>query len=307
MIQSDRLADACSERPVVLAIGVFDGLHLGHQAILTAAIHEAARLGGKAWVLTFDPHPARLLRPAQAPLQLCTDAQRNRLLAAMGLDGCIVLPFTRELAELAPRRFWELLRASLPTLAAISVGANWRFGQQASGDIESLREFGQADGVRVLVPDAVLHAGEPISSTRIRRAVQEGDMDLAALMLGRPYALAGEVVHGKKLGRTMGFPTLNVVTGNECVPPAGVYASKVWVDDRCHYGAGYRAPGGSASGDARILFEVHLLDFQGDLYGQKVEVALVKRMRGPLPPDQVPDLTARIRADVESVRAYFSH
>ena len=306
MIQSDRLEDARSDLPVVLAIGVFDGLHLGHQAILRAARDEADRVGGRAWVLTFAPHPARLLRPNQAPLQLCTEAQRARLLHALRMDGCVLLPFTRALADLAPEDFWALLRNALPTLAGVAVGSNWRFGRQAAGDMDTLCTFGRRDHVRILVPDAVTDADEPVSSTRVRRAVQEGDMDLATRLLGRPYALEGEVVHGKKLGRTMGFPTLNVQIRNECLPPAGVFACRVTARGQTYSGAGYRPPGQAESNAHATLFEVHLLDFQGDLYGEVVEVSLIRRMRPPLPPDQVPDLTARIRADVDGIRAFFA-
>ncbi len=306
MIQSDRLEDARSDLPVVVAIGVFDGLHRGHQAILRAAREEADRVGGRAWVLTFAPHPARLLRPTQAPLQLCTDAQRARLLHALRMDGCVLLPFTRALADLAPGDFWSLLRNALPTLAGVAVGANWRFGRQAAGDIETLREFGRGDRIRILVPDAVTDSDEPVSSTRVRRAVQEGDLDLATRLLGRPYAIEGEVVHGKKLGRTMGFPTLNVHIRNECLPPPGVFACRVAARDQTYSGAGYRPPGQTESNAHASLFEVHLLDFHGDLYGEVVEVSLIRRTRPPLPPEQVPDLKARIQADVDGVRSFFA-
>lgn len=285
------------DRPVALAIGNFDGVHLGHQAVL-GSTHEAARArGGEAWVLTFDPHPVRVLRPAAAPPLLTTPAQREERLRAEGMDGWWIRPFDAAFAALSPEDFWRALRAALPTLAALRVGENWRFGRGASGNLETLRALGAEDGVEVLGLPGVSWRGQPVSSTRIRDALRIGDCETAAALLGRPYELSGTVVHGTRFARTLGFPSANLQTANEVLPPDGIYRCECELDGEPYLGAGYIPVG-------RPHCEVHLLGFSGDAYGRTLRVGFTHRLRPDRRIEDLDELKAQIAEDVRQVGAW---
>ena len=290
-------------RPIVLAAGAFDGVHVGHRAVIHQAMAKARALGGTAWAMTFDPHPLKLLRPEIAPPLITSTPHKLHLLNALGLDGCAVLPFTRDLAAIEPEAFIADLHRAAPTLAAIVVGADWTFGHRARGDIHLLRQLGAKAGFAVDIVDGVLCDGQPISSTRIRKAVAAGDLDAAARLLGRPFSMYGTVIHGTKLGRQLGYPTANVDPHNEARPPAGIYAVRMRVNDTVHPGAGFLTDHPDPRKGPPDVVEVHLIDRDLDLYDLEVEVFFEKRLRDEWTFDSLSALKTQIALDVAQARA----
>ena len=269
--------------PVVLAIGVFDGLHLGHRAVLERAQEEARRIGGTAVPLSFDPHPARVLRPENAPLMLTAAEHKMRLLEAMGFSHTLLLPFNLTVAATSADDFIRSLAQTARPLAAICVGHQWSFGKGRQGNLESLAKLGSQLGfVEIGVPEILLE-GEAVSSTRIRNAVAQGDFDQAKRLLGRAYSVLGEVQRGRALGRTIGFPTANLGLFNEQLPPNGVYAVRTTGDVRAEPIPGVANLGTRPtveSSPVQPTLEVHLLNYSGDLYGKILEVEFVAHLRG---------------------------
>ena len=210
-------------RPVLLAAGFFDGVHRGHQAIIRKMVSAARRERGAAWVMTFDTHPRKVLHPESAPRLLTSTPHKLRLLKALGVHGCIVIPFTRSLARLAPEAFIARLARSVPALSQIVIGRNWTFGRQGRGTPAMLKALAPCFGFKVTVIPPVRWHGTVVSSTRIRAAVLAGRLAEAAGMLGRPFSLLGTVVPGRGLGRKLGIPTANLNPHNEMAPPDGVY------------------------------------------------------------------------------------
>src|SRR6202790_1077643 len=210
----------------VLAIGNFDGIHLGHQAILRATVECARALNAVSTALTFDPSPRKVLRPETAPLRLSTNAQRMEWFTAMGLEAVVVLPFTLDLARLSPEEFVEQILLRDLHVKAVLVGENFRFGHKQAGDVKLLTELGAIHGFDVVIVPPVVYRGEVVSSTIIRREVAEGDVSHAARLLGRPFALTGEVISGMGTGRRFTFPTLNLAAEQELLPARGVYITR---------------------------------------------------------------------------------
>lgn len=215
-------------RPLHLAIGMFDGVHRGHQAVIASAVAAARRDGGLAAVLTFDPHPSVFFRTGEPVRLLMTPAAKTRALAELGIAAIITQTFTPEFAGMAAEDFLPHLRRHLPQLAGIHVGDNWRFGRGRAGDAALLRSQGAAMGLDVVALPRLAGAGGPISSTRIRALVAAGDIAAANALLGRPYAAEGVVTPGRQLGRTLGFPTLNLAWTPDLQPRHGVYVVQVW-------------------------------------------------------------------------------
>jgi riboflavin kinase/FMN adenylyltransferase len=295
-------------------IGAFDGLHLGHQALLC----QAAALAPRVALVTFEPHPAQILAPERAPPRLQTPGQRARVAAALGVDTLVLLPFTRALAETSPDEFAaHLLRDGLRP-AAVVVGPDFRFGAGRRGDPDLLRRLLAPAGITVAVAPEIPGPPDPdgsphkLGSSGIRRAVIAGDLTAAAAMLGRPYSVEGEVVHGARRGRTLGFPTANVASRNPLLPPTGVYAGALAVvSPGPHRGALWPAvinighnPTFTPGPDAPRTLEVHALDiFLGDaLYGTTVEVAFAARLRDELRFPSAEALTAQIARDITAAR-----
>lgn len=292
-----------ASKPVVLAAGVFDGVHRGHRAVIGTALADAARRGGEAWALTFDPHPQRVLKPETAPPTLTSTPHKLMLLGQTGLDGCVVQPFTRELAALEPEAFIDFLRDSVPSHAALVVGYNFNFGRRARGDTAMLRELGIARGFDVHIVEGLQWNGDGISSTRIRQAVTDGRLEDAAAMLGRPFSIFGKVVEGKKLGRQLGFPTANVLPDNEVRPPPGSYAVRARVGGKTYDAAGYVGHRDRGFGPE---IEVHLLDESLDLYGADMDVSFLRLVRADQHFDSLDALKAAIAGDVATARRFFT-
>ncbi len=290
-------------RPIVLAAGAFDGVHLGHRVVIQHAMDRARALGGSAWVMTFDPHPLKLLRPDLAPPIITSTPHKLQLLRALGVEGCAVLAFTPALAAVEPEDFIADLKRSVPTLAALVVGANWTFGHRARGDINLLRQLGKQHGFAVDIVDGVTRDDQPISSTRIRRAVALGKLDEAAALLGRPFSMYGTVIHGTQLGRQLGFPTANVDPHNEARPPAGIYAVRMTVEEITHPGAAFLTDHPDPRKGPPDVVEVHLIDRTLDLYDREVEVFFEKRLRDEWHFDHLDELKKQIAIDVNQARA----
>ncbi|MFH0878620.1 MAG: riboflavin biosynthesis protein RibF [Lentisphaerota bacterium] len=289
--------------PVVLAIGMFDGVHKGHQEVIHDALKTARALNAETWVLTLDPHPLKILKPEIAPALLTSIHHKLRLLDSLGVEGCIVLPFTRERADEEPETFVADLCRFIPGLKALVVGENWTFGRRARGTPAMLKQMSEQNRIfSVSVVPPVMSKNEPISSTRVRKAVFEGRLDEARDMLARPFSILGNVIPGKQFGRTMGFPTANVDPHNEVQPPPGVYAAILDVEGRRYNGAAFRPEGGEYAS----MTEIHLFDFSGDLYGKEVELFFIRFIR---PIRHFPDtaqLRDQIALDVETIKVHFA-
>jgi riboflavin kinase/FMN adenylyltransferase len=264
--------------PHHLALGVFDGVHLGHQAVIGQALAARARHGGACGVLTFDPYPIHVLFPEKAPRRLLSSLDHKaRILATMGVDFLLALPFDRQRAAQEAEEFvHEIVRTGVKTLA---VGDDWRFGKGRQGDVTLLARLSRDLGFQLAALPPVMMDGERISSTRIRQAIRDGNLAAAARMLGRPYTIEGKVVEGRKLGRQIGFPTANVVQGDEQFPPDGVWAVRVTEGGRPFGAVANLGCRPTVDGTTRAL-EVHLFDFDGDLYGRVLEIEFVKQLRG---------------------------
>lgn len=290
------------DAPVVLTIGNFDGVHLGHAALLEEVGARARKSGAQTALLTFDPHPRCILDPAHCPQSLTTLEEKRDLLAARGLDRLVVLGFTREVSAWRAQQFCDMLVASFD-LRALVVGHDFALGHRRQGDVAFLRDYGEQQGFPVYQVDAVRGGEGAVSSSRIRSLVAEGDVAGAAALLGRPYFMDATVEHGEEVGRHLGFPTANLsIAGDKCLPAPGVYAMWVRVSDAWHVAAanvGYRPTFG---GD-RLTVEAFLLDFSGDLYGRAVRAVFVERLREERAYSSVDELVAQIGRDVVQVRS----
>ena len=300
---------AADAGPTVVTIGAFDGVHRGHQVILSRAAAVAAAAGLPCVVLTFDPHPASVVRPDSKVALLSTVAHRTVLLCQAGADAVVVLPFTLELSKLSPEDFVRDVLVGRLHAQTVVVGANFRFGHRAAGTVETLTELGRTYGFTVEVVGLVGRDGGPEvpvwSSTRVRRCVLEGDVAAAAQILGRPHRVEGEVVHGDQRGRELGYPTANVaVAAAAAVPADGVYSGWLVRAD------GERLPAAISIGTnptfdgAERRVEAYVLDRTGlDLYGEQVAVEFAQRLRATERFDSVDALLVQMSADVATARA----
>lgn len=293
------------DRGASAAIGNFDGVHRGHQAVLDLARREGVPLG----VVTFEPHPREVFAPDAPPFRLMRLGARADRLAALEVERLFVLPFDREFASLTAEAFCADVLAGALGLSHVVVGADFRFGAKRSGDVEFLKLAGARLGFDVTIADLVIGADTEISSTAIREALTEGRVADATAMLGHLHRIEGEVEHGEKRGRTLGYPTINQSIEGLLAPKFGVYAVRVWVKDGPHAGAydGVASLGVRPMfGENRANLETHILDFEGDLYGARVSVGLVRWQRDELKFDGVDALVAQMKADEAEARRILS-
>ena len=285
---------------LALAVGNFDGVHLGHAEIVRRLRATADRLGVPAAVLTFDPHPATIVRPAAAPVPLTTPARRAELLLALGLDAVLVQPVDRQFVALEAEAFYkDLLRGRLHARAVVE-GADFRFGRGRRGDVGLLATLAAADGVEVEIVAPVAAAGVAVSSSRVRELVAAGDVSAANRLLTAAFRATGEVVHGAHRGATLGFPTANLAGITTLLPAAGVYAARAELPDgRVHAAAVHIGPNASF-GETAVSVEAHLVGFAGDLYGSRLDVDFLARLRDTRRFDAIDDLVAQMRSDVEA-------
>lgn len=289
--------------PVALAIGVFDGLHLGHQEVIRAAAQHAVQHNGSAVVLTFDPHPLAVLNPVKVPRRLCGPAYRLRLLERLGMDAALVCPFTPELAATRAGDFVEKLSRSCRPLGCVSVGYTWTFGKGRGGNIHSLTDLGQRHNFAVYGVPPVRVDGDVVSSTLIRECVTAGDLARASRLLGRPYALHGKVVQGRRLGRELGFPTANLKLEAELLPPHGVYAVQAEAGGQWRAGVANLGLRPTVEETSSPSLEAHLFDWDGDLYGQEIEVRLDRWLRPEKKFASLEALRVQIAEDVRQAKS----
>lgn len=293
--------------PLFLAIGVFDGVHLGHRAVLQRALDDARLAGGTVVAVTFHPHPIRILRPPVAPHLLTSTPHKIRLIRALGIDQILVIPFDETFAATPPEDFIREIAAAARPLREICVGFEWSFGKGRAGNLAMLDVLGHELGFDEIGVPAVKIDGEVVSSTLIRRAVEVGDFVTASRYLGREYTILGTVTAGAKLGRTIGCPTANLAAHNEQFPPNGVYAVEIARGSETLRGVaniGVRPTIANASGER--VFEVHILDFAGDLYGENLEVSFRKFLRPEQKFASLDDLKAQIARDATAAREYLA-
>lgn len=313
MVQPQRIDGARSfarGKSSLVAIGNFDGVHLGHRAVLARAEHAAHEKGLALVVLTFHPHPSEVL--GRGRLAVLTPLERKvELLCRVAPELQVVVePFTMELASMSPKAFAEELLARDLSARVVVVGQNFRFGKDRAGDLHLLEELGKSLGFEARAEPLAGDQGGTFSSSRIRACIAEGDLHAARRLLGRPHSLSGRVIRGDGRGRKIGVPTANLDAVLEALPPYGVYACLV---DRIEDGGAVRVSTGVANIGERPTFgagfsvEVHLHDFDGDLYGERLRVHLVERIRPEMKFDGIEALVARIRADIETARRATEH
>jgi riboflavin kinase/FMN adenylyltransferase len=297
-----RLEDYDESLPYpVVTMGNFDGIHRGHQRIFRSLREEALANQGTAVVITFFPHPLKILRPDRAPLLITSLQDRVALIERCGIDRVICLPFTQELANWDAERFVQDILVRKIGTKEVLVGEDFRFGKNRRGDLAYLQEQGKACGFKVLKIGPVRLDGMEVSSTRIRQCIQKGRVRESADMLGRPYAICGTVVAGDKRGRTLGFPTANLSTDAELLPPNGVYAVRVILGDDRWNGVASLGVKPTFSG-SQYSIEAHIFDFDRDIYGRSVRVEFVEWIREQTSFPSAQALAAQIDRDAQEAR-----
>ncbi len=292
------------DRGTVVTVGTFDGVHRGHWAVLQEIRRRAEATDRRSVLVTFDPHPLRIVRPEHAPPLLTTPVEKKEILAESGLDYVVFLAFTEALSRYEPRRFVQEILVERLGVSELVIGYDHGFGRDRSGDADTLRRIGAEMGFDVDVVAPVETTGEAVSSSRIRRAISEGRLEEALACLGRPYSSRGVVVRGDGRGRHLGFPTANleVTDKDKLIPPSGIYAVRAVLRSGTYGGALHLGPRPTFEGSSPTV-EVHLLDFEGDVYGEVVRVDFVERLRDVLPFESVPALVEQMRRDVDMARA----
>ena len=292
-------------KPLALAIGVFDGVHLGHKKLLAEVAAMAQELDAVPVALTFDPHPRAVLQPARPPVLLVDLPERIRLLQNAGMAMTAVVDFTGSFAATLPEEFLELLLEQVPRLAAVGVGSNWRFGKNGAGNVELLKKYAAQRNFKLAAVDELVMDDEVVSASRIRRLIAGGKLDEAEKLLGYRYMLSGKVSNGYGIAGThLDCPTANIEPAAGVLPPDGVYSGIVEVD-KVRYGAAVNigvAPTYGRAADSRRRIEAHLLDFSGNLYGRNVHLILGEYLRSEQCFTSEEALKKQIFKDVEQIR-----
>jgi riboflavin kinase/FMN adenylyltransferase len=295
---------AAGSRKVCVAIGVFDGVHLGHQQIIRQTIADARQHDAVALVVTFDRHPNSVVAPERVPALIYSRSQKSRAIESLGTDALLEITFDKSFSEKSGDGFIRELARDLGKIHSICVGADFVFGHKRSGNVTLLKQLGGEIGFTVHGLAAVALDREIVSSTRIREAIRDGDLDAASQMLGRPYAISGHVVEGDRLGRQFGFPTANLDAANLILPPNGVYSSSTKLNGQLYRVAlniGFRPTVASAAPQLRV--EAHLLDFDGNLYGEQLEIEITRKLREERKFTSPAELREQIARDIAQIRA----
>jgi len=304
MMETLRSASELSQLPgpLFVAIGVFDGVHLGHKAVISTSAEHAKAANGTPVVVTFDPHPEKVLRPEAAPHLLTATRHKIALIRDLGVEHLLIIRFDKQFAATEPEGFVQALVKYSKPLREICVGHAWAFGKNRRGNLELLKKLGAQFDFNVVGIPPVTVNGELVSSTTIRRAIEAGDLQKAAAMLGRPYTILGTVVRGDNLGKKIGFPTANLSAHSEQFPPNGVYLAEAKLDGVIHPGVvnlGYRP---TVSSEKERVLEIYLLDFDRDIYGDDLELRFLRYLRPEKKFESVDALTRQIEADVNQAR-----
>ena len=291
--------------PLFLAIGVFDGVHRGHQAVISTSAEHSRAANGTPVVVTFDPHPEKVLRPERAPHLLTATQHKIALIRELGVGNLLIITFDKQFASTEPEDFVAALVTQAKPLREICVGHEWSFGKNRRGNLDLLKTLGAKFNFNVVGIPPVQINGAVVSSTAIRQAVEKGDFAKAAEMLGREYTILGTVTHGDNLGKKIGFPTANLSAHSEQFPPNGVYAAEAKIDNERYLGVinlGVRPT--VSSGKSERVLEIHLFDFNRDLYGRDMEVRFLKFLRAEKKFASVEKLVEQIRSDVDQARKF---
>jgi riboflavin kinase/FMN adenylyltransferase len=304
----DALHSADLPYGAIASIGNYDGIHRGQLAVLSRVVERSREEGAQPVVITFDPHPVSVLRPERAPRLLTPGAQRERLLEAAGIEVMLIIRFSQDFARTEPEQFVRQFLLRDLALLEIYVGSSFVFGKERRGDLSLLERLGEELSFGAFGIEEVLHGGEAISSTRIRRAIDEGKVELAMELLGRPYSLHGSIARGDRMGKRLGWPTINLLSDNEQLPSDGVYTGRVRFPNLpgifdCVTNVGTRP---TVYEHYQHVVESHILDFDSDVYGERVEIQFHKRLREERIFSTVMDLSAQIGRDVEATREFFS-
>ena len=288
--------------PLFLAIGVFDGVHLGHQAVISTSAEHARTANGTPVVVTFDPHPEKVLRPEGAPHLLTATAHKIALIRDLGVAHLLIIKFDKQFAATEPEDFVQQLVEHSKPLREICVGHEWSFGKNRRGNLKLLNEFGARFDFGVVGIPPVTVNGELVSSTTIRQALEAGDLAKAARMLGREYTILGTVVRGDDLGKKIGFPTANLSAHNEQFPPNGVYFAEARLDGAIYPGVVNLGCRPTVSSKTERILEIYLLDFEGDIYGKDIEVRFIRYLRPEKKFENIEALVRQIEFDVKQAR-----
>jgi riboflavin kinase/FMN adenylyltransferase len=289
----------------VLALGNFDGVHRGHRKILDRVRRVASERGATSVVMTFDPHPPRVVRPDKAPPLLMTTAQRLEAIELAGVQGTAIVRFTPELSRWDPETFVRTVLVDWLHVSEVWVGANFLFGRDRAGTFTLLRTLGVRDGFNAEKIDPVRYKDFVVSSTRIRRLINEARVDEAGALLGHQYFIDGTIVRGDQRGRTIGFPTANLSTANELLPPHGVYATTATIDGLVHPSVTNIGVRPTVDSSGRIAIETHLFGVDADLYGRTMRVGFVQRLRDERAFESLDALRTQIAQDCGRARVLF--
>ncbi len=302
MLVEDELARAVPERDTALTIGVFDGVHLGHQFLMERLNEKAARDGLLSGVVTFDRHPRLVLSPEARLTYLTSLQERIRLLEGLGVGFVVTLSFTKELSQIGDREFIAMLQRHL-RMRELVIGSDFALGRGRGGDAHALKALGQQLDFTVDVVPPRVWQGQTVSSTAIRQALSQGDMIKVSRLLGRRFRVAGQVTRGDERGKTLGFPTANLIPEPEqALPPDGVYATRAFLSETVYQSVTNIGIRPTFGGGLRLI-EAHLLDFEGQLYGRELQIELVERLRGEAKFSSAEELKAQMARDVEQARA----
>lgn len=290
---------ACGKiKKAVLALGNFDGVHLAHQKMFELTRTLAKKLKGTPSVYTFDPHPVKILSPESSPPLITTLAQKIEWIKKCRIQALVVEPFNPRFAKLTPEEFFEKILVEHLRAAGVVAGYDFTFGARRAGTVETLEKLCRRFAVACEILDATLLGESLISSSQIRNYVREGEMDRAAALLGRPFEVIGTVIRGERIGNRLNFPTANLLVENELIPPVGVYATRMKIGLRTFSGVtniGFRP----TFGGKRLTVETHLMRFRKNIYGKKVRLSFIKRIREELPFPSTEELVKQIQKDVE--------
>lgn len=293
-------------RKVCMAIGFFDGVHLGHQQIIRQTIADARQHEAIAVVVTFHQHPNAVVAPSRVPPLIYSQPKKLRVIKSLGVDALLLIHFDKSFSEKTAEQFIRELVDGFGRVQSICVGSNFKFGHKREGNVALLKTFSDKFNFTVHGMSAVALDGQPVSSTRIRDAIRTGDLDAASQMLGRAYSLAGKVIEGDKLGQKLGFPTANLDATGLVLPPSGVYAIHANMDGKTFHSVlnvGYRPT--LREPNPTLHVEAHLLDFNGDLYGKEMEITFVERLRDEKMFLSVEELKQQIARDVAEAKRRF--
>lgn len=294
-----------SGKPIVMAAGFFDGVHRGHRKVLGKALQKADECGGRAWVMTFDVHPLKVLSPRKKPALITGTEHKLRILDELKMDACLLYPFSRAVAAMPAGDFIQSLKDGIAPLKEIVVGSNWRFGKGGKGTTRVLAGLCRQLDLELTVIKPVIRGGEPVSSTRIRMAIMKGELRSAEKMLGRPVSLLGTVVSGKRMARGLGYPTANLKTEDEVLPPFGVYAVLAFIDHKAYPAVlnfGTR-PTFARAATSKPVVELHVMNQNTDLYGKELEVFFVEKLRSEKRFSSREELKKQIDVDVRLASA----